>query len=131
VKPSVEQIQNLLALKRHEAPEEGYLEDFLVEFHRRRRTEAVRTTGLTATWARFSAWFSSLGAARWAYPVGMAYATALALLLALPKDDPSPQPPAVPVKNEVTPAKDDKAVEQLDALDLRPSSQGHTGEQEF
>lgn len=130
MKPSVEQIQNLLALKRHEAPEEGYMEDFLVEFHRRRRQEAVRTTGLAANWQRFSDWFSNIGTSQKIYAGGLAYATILAALLLAPRENPEQAQPSVPVRNEVVPAKE-KPVQQLEELDLSPASKGHTGEQEF
>ena len=36
------QLQHLLSLKRHEVPSEDYFEDFLAEFQRRQRLEAMR-----------------------------------------------------------------------------------------
>jgi hypothetical protein len=36
----VEQLENLLALKRHERPEAGYWQDFLAEFHQRQHEQA-------------------------------------------------------------------------------------------
>ena len=40
MKPTVEQLENLLALRRDERPEEGYSQDFLCEFHHRQRERA-------------------------------------------------------------------------------------------
>lgn len=110
------------------------MEDFLVEFHRRRRVEAPsRLAGMGQSWLRFCSWFARLGAARWAYVGGLGglgYATALAIILAAPKHTPPGLPEGtLPVSHVTAPAE--KPVEQLDALDLRPSAQGRTGEQEF
>jgi hypothetical protein len=130
VKPSVEDIGSLLALKRHERPEEGYFDDFLREFHQRRREEEALKVGPSGWLRRASAWFSNLGASRWAYGAGLAYATVMALFLLAPDSTQVQPAPSVPVNYKVAPAEP-AAVEQLDALDLRPSSQGSTGEQEF
>ena len=51
MKPSVEEIGALLALKRHERPEEGYFDDFLREFQRivpLVRAEAMSLSGVVA-----------------------------------------------------------------------------------
>jgi hypothetical protein len=130
VKPSVEEIGTLLALKRHERPEEGFLDDFLRDFHQRRRAEEALKTGPAGWWHRLSSWFSGLGASKWAYPLGLAYAGAAALFLLSPSPVHVQPSPAVPAKYQVEPAEP-TPVEQLDAVDLRPSSQGTTGEQEF
>lgn len=130
MKPSVEEIGSLLALKRHERPEEGYFDDFLREFHQRRREEEALKTGPAGWLRRASAWFSNLGASRWAYGAGLAYATVMALFLLAPDTAPVQSAPSVPVNYKVAPAEP-AVVEQLEALDLRPSSQGSTGEQEF
>ncbi len=130
MKPSVEEIGALLALKRHERPEEGYFDDFLREFHQRRREEEMLKSGPSGWLRRFSGWFSNLGASRWAYGAGLAYATVAALFLLVPDAPREQAAPPVPVHYKVAPAEP-AAVEQLDALDLGPSSQGSTGEQEF
>ncbi len=130
MKPSVEEIGALLALKRHERPEEGYFDDFLREFHQRRREEEALKSSPAGWLRRLSAWFSNLGASRWAYGAGLAYATVTAMFLLVPDAAPEQAAPPVPVHYKVAPAEP-AAVEQLDALDLRPSSQGSTGEQEF
>lgn len=130
MKPTVEEIGSLLALKRHERPEEGYFDDFLREFHQRRRAEELTRKGPAAWWKQTSGWFSNLGASKWAYGVGLAYASAAALFLMVPQSPDAQQlPSATNVGHEVK--SKPLVVEQLDALDLRPSTQGSTGEQEF
>lgn len=130
MKPSVEEIGSLLALKRHERPEEGYFDDFLREFHQRRREEEALKSGPSGWMRRASVWISSLGASKWAYGAGLAYATIMALFLLAPDNAQVQSAPSVPVKYQVAPAEP-AVVEQLEALDLSPATQGTTGEQEF
>lgn len=131
MKPTVEQLGTLLALKRHERPEEGYFDDFLREFHQRRREEEALKRGPLGWVKQLGEWISGLGSSKWAYGAGLAYASVMALFLLAPDGGQVKQSPAMtPVGHEVksvAPA----SVEQLEALDLRPSSQGRTGEQEF
>ena len=86
MKPTVQQVQNLLALKRHESPPEGYMEDFLREFHHRRVEEAVLGGSSVGLWGRLRAWFAEPGFARWAYGAGVAYAVFLAVVLMVPRE---------------------------------------------
>jgi hypothetical protein len=131
VKPTVEQIGALLALKRHERPEEAYFDGFLREFHQRRRAEEAQLGGFAGWWKKASAWFSDLGASKWAYGGGLAYVGIVSLFLLVPKGTQvQPNPGATQIGHEVKSAAP-ATVEQLDALDLRPSTQGRTGEQEF
>ncbi|WP_367871626.1 hypothetical protein [Luteolibacter sp. Populi] len=130
MKPTVEEIGTLLALKRHERPEEGFLDDFLRDFHQRRRAEEALKTGPAGWWHRLSSWASGLGASKWAYGAGLAYAGVAALFLLSPNSVQVQPTPIAPAMYKVEPAEPLK-VEQLDALDWRPSSQGTTGEQEF
>lgn len=129
MKPSVEQIENLLALKRHERPEEGYWQDFLCEFHQRQREQAVMKSGLADFFGRVSAWFSDLGPSKWAYGAGLAYATATVVFFLTPQGVEVQHAPVSPVNYQVVPMV--PAVEQLDELDLSPSTQGSVGEQVF
>jgi hypothetical protein len=130
VKPTVEEIGTLLALKRHERPEDGYFDGFLREFHQRLRAEEAQQRGLAGWWRKASAWFSDLGASKWAYAGGLAYATAVALMMTVPRGQEMAPAEATKVSHEMK-SIEPAAVEQLDALDLRPSTQGSTGEQEF
>lgn len=129
MKPSVEQLENLLALKRHERPEEGYWQDFLCEFHQRQREQAVVKSGLVNFYSRVSAWFADLGPSKWAYGAGLAYATVTVAFFLMPKGVEVRNAPASPVNYQVVPAA--PPVEQLDQLDLSPSTQGSVGEQVF
>jgi hypothetical protein len=131
VKPSVEQIGNLLALKREERPEEGYWQDFLCEFHQHQREQAVRKSGLMSLAGRFTEWFSDLGPSKWAYGAGLAYASLTVAFFLTPRDVVKEGTPVTPVNYQVVPAPVPPTVEQLNQLDLSPSTQGSAGEQVF
>jgi hypothetical protein len=130
VKPSVEQLESLLALKRHERPEEGYWQDFLGEFHHRQRQQAVANTGLTGLWNRVTTWFADVKPTGWAYGAGLAYATAVIALFMIPRGAEVENKPAAPVIFQVDPPAAGP-VEQLEQLDLSPETQGSVGEQVF
>jgi hypothetical protein len=130
VKPSVEDIGTLLALKRHERPEEGFLDDFLRDFHQRRRQEEALKEGPAGWWHRMTSWASEVGTSKWLYGAGLAYAAAAALFLLSPNPVQVQPAPPVPAAYQVEPAES-VPVQQLDAIDLRPTSKGTTGEQEF
>jgi hypothetical protein len=130
VKPSVEQLENLLALRRDERPEEGYWQDFLCEFHHRQRERAVRQTGFSGFMSRIGTMFSDLSPAKWAYGAGLAYATVTVAFFLMPRGVQVENAPAAPVNYQVVPTAA-PAVEQLDELDLSPSTQGSAGEQVF
>ena len=130
MKPSVEQIGSLLALKRHERPEEGYWQDFLCDFHQSQREQAVKKSGLMNFAGRVSTWFSDLGPTKWAYGAGLAYATLTVAFFLTPHGADVGKTPAAPVNYQVVPAPA-PPVEQLDQLDLSPSTQGNSGERVF
>ncbi len=136
MKPSIEEVQNLLALKRHESPPEGFVDDFVREFNQRRREEAVRTGGFEALWRQATLWLEEISAARWAYGVGVSYALVLLafILVPGPREQQQQQLELEPASYQVlesTPADERLPTEQLEALDLRPSAGGATGDQEF
>ena len=130
MKPTVEQLENLLALKRYERPEEGYWQDFLCEFHQRQRERAAVKSGLAGWMDRVSAWFADASPSKWAYGAGLAYASVAAFMLLSPKPVEKEMSPASPVNYQVVPTPV-PAVEQLDELDLSPSTQGSAGERVF
>ncbi len=130
MKPSVEQLENLLALRRDERPEEGYWQEFLCEFHHRQREQAVKGSNFAGYLNRLSAWFSDLGPSKWAYGAGLAYAAVTVAFLLTPKNAQMENTPVSPVNYQVVPTQSPK-VEQLDQLDLSPSTQGSAGEQVF
>jgi hypothetical protein len=120
-----------MALRREERPDEGYWKDFLSEFHRRQREEASRKSGVSQMVDRVKEWFSNLGPSKWAYGAGLAYATVAVVVLLNPKSpDIEGSVPTTPV-NHQTPVNEPVRAEQLDHLDLNPSTQGAAGEQVF
>ena len=131
MKPSVEQIGNLLALKRDERPEEGYWQDFLCEFHHNQRQQAVKQSGLMSFVGRASEWFSDLGPSKWAYGAGLAYAALMLSFVLTPRPAVKEGTPVTPVSFQVVSPQAPPKVEQLNQLDLSPSTQGSAGEQIF
>ena len=131
MKPSVEQIGNLLALKRDERPEEGYWQDFLCEFHHNQRQQAVKHSGLMSFAGRASEWFSDLGPSKWAYGAGLAYAALMLSFVLTPRPAVKEGTPVTPVSFQVVSPQAPPKVEQLNQLDLSPSTQGSAGEQIF
>jgi hypothetical protein len=119
-----------MALRREERPDEGYWKDFLTEFHQRQREQAVRKSGPAALIERAKAWFTQLGPSKWAYGAGVAYAAFTVGFLLMPREVEFENAPAAPVNHQVTPENSVPA-EQLDHLDLDPSTQGSAGEQVF
>lgn len=128
MKPSVEQLENLLAEKRHETPGEGYWQDFLCEYHQNRRERAWQKSGATAWITRLVEGMKEMGASKWAYGTGLAYAAIMIGFLLAPRGADVEKDSSTPVKYEVlsTPA-----LEQLEELDLSPSNPGKSGEQTF
>ncbi len=131
MKPTVEQIGNLLALKRSETPDPGYWQDFLCEFHQKQREQAATSVGLLNRLNPVFAWFSDLGPSKWAYSAGLAYATVTVAFFLTPREGVRENTPIIPVSYQVVPAPAPPAVEQLNQLDLSPSTQGIPGEQVF
>lgn len=74
------ELQDLIRLKRYEQPDEDFCEDFLAEFHERRRAELLAGSARSLLVARVKAWFEQLGAWRWAAGAGVAYATVTLIL---------------------------------------------------
>jgi len=131
VKPTIEQIGNLLALKRSERPEEGYWQDFLCEFHQNQRELAVKESVMTSFLGRVSGWFSEMGPSKWAYGAGLAYAAVTVAFFLTPREVVKENTPVTPVNYQVVPAPGPPKVEQLNQLDLSPTTQGSVGEQVF
>lgn len=131
MKPTVEQIGNLLALKRDERPDPAYWQDFLCEFHQNQREQAVKKSGFSNFVGRVAGWFSNLGPAKWAYGGGLAYAAVTVAFFLTPQTVVTESAPASPANYQVVPTPAPPQVEQLDQLDLSPSTQGNSGEQVF
>lgn len=128
MKPSVEQISNLLSQRGDLRPEEGYWQDFLREFHHNQRVEAAAMSAPSVLFERMRSWFSEVSPSKWAYGAGMAYATAAIVFFLVPRGAEIDTMPSTPVSHQVVPAP---GLEQLEQLDLSPSNAGISGEQEF
>jgi hypothetical protein len=68
------ELQDLIGLKKYEQPEEGYFDDFLIEFQQRQRSEMLKTSARGLLAERAKAWFSEFGSLRWVIVAGAAYA---------------------------------------------------------
>lgn len=131
MKPTVEQISNLLALKHTEHPDAEYWQEFICEFHRNQRENSVKKSGLTNFITFMFSWFSDLGPSKWAYGAGVAYAAVTVAFFLTPNDVVTESAPASHVNFQVIPAPAPPTVGQLNQLDLSPSTQGNAGEQVF
>lgn len=131
MKPTVEQIGKLLALKRDERPDAAYWKAFLCEFHQNQREQAAENSGITNFVGRMSEGFANLGPSKWAYGAGLAYAAVTVAFFLTPHDVVTENSSASPVNYQVFPTPVPPTVEQLNQLDLSPSTQGNTGEQVF
>ena len=118
-------------MKRHELPPEGYMEDFLREYHHRRMDESVRGHQGGSVWEKFRGWFGENGVAKWVYGAGLAYAAIVAMVLIIPRnasvDSISPEAISNPV---VAPIQTGEP-SQLQELDFKATTEGEPGEQEF
>lgn len=97
----MDNIGELLALKRHERPDGEYFAEFLREFQRRQRAELMRRRSLGMLWERLSSWMADLGGVKWAYAGGLAYAVLLAGLFFWPHEEAGMGSSAAPVVREV------------------------------
>lgn len=88
-------------------------------------------SGLAGFMNQISTWLSSHVSSKWAYGAGLAYATITISFILMPKGVEVENTPAQPVNYQVIPATPAPTVEQLDQLDLSPSTQGSAGEQVF
>lgn len=131
MKPTIRQIGDLLAIKRDERPEEGYWEDFLCEFHQNQREQAVKTSALPRFFGNVSGWFAGMGASKWAYGLGLAYAAVTVAFFLTPSEVVKEASPVSPVNYQVVPAPTPPAVVQPDALKPSPTNQGRIGERVF
>lgn len=131
MKPTVEQIGTLLAQKHSEHPDADYWNGFLCEFHQIQREKVSEKSVFTNFMGHFSTWFSALGPSKWAYGVGLAYATVTVAFFLTPHKVITESLPNSHASYQKIPAPVPPKVEQLNQLDLSPSTQGNPGEQVF
>lgn len=74
-----EELRKLMALKRFERPPEGFVEDFLAEFHERQRRELLQKSSVSLWWERLLTRLESWSAPQW----GLAGAAAMFLVAAV------------------------------------------------
>ena len=84
-----EDLRKLIALKRYEQPPEGFVEDFLREFHVRQREAAQKRGLLDVIKTRVEEFFSHLSAPQWGL-VGAAAAVLIWGVMAAQPDHASP-----------------------------------------
>ena len=105
------ELQDFISLKKYEQPEEGYFDDFLVEFQQRQRSEILNTSARGLLLERVKAWFGEFGAMRWVMGAGAAYAAVALVLNVIPNQEAG--------GNVV--ASVDVIVEETDAVRLIPA----------
>ena len=94
-------VQQLIALKRHEQPDDAYFEELLEEFHRRQRQELLQRSSRSLFAERVGTWFA--GTSKWNYVMGAgaAYATVFfAAMFFWPKPDVKPELNTAPILHE-------------------------------
>lgn len=112
VKPSIKQLENLLALKRHERLGDAYWHDFLCEFHQRQGERTVKKSGIMHFLGHLPAWLSDLSSSKWIYGIGLVYAIITAVILLTNSAAEKINMPVMPVNFQVIPAA--AGVEPLD-----------------
>lgn len=95
-------IQRLIRLKRFECPPEDAVDDFLIEFNRRQRSQALTGSSRKLFAERLSTYLSSFGKQRWIYGGLAAYSCVMLFFLVRPSLTPMGTPDggggAVPVR---------------------------------
>lgn len=85
-------VQQLVALKRHEQPNDAYFEEFLDEFHRRQRQDLLQRSSRSLFFERVGTWFSMGSKMRFVYAGGAAYAAVILGFFFWPKQDVTTKP---------------------------------------
>lgn len=120
------EVQELIALKRHEQPDDAYFEEFLDEFHRRQRQDLLQRSSRSLFFERMSTWFTGMNKWNLVLGGGAAYAALMLGFFFMPKGD-APVPelntapvehvkpldvPVVPKEDMLTPDKDKEPVHE-------------------
>ena len=84
----ISDIQKLIRLKRFEAPQEEAVDDFLEEFQRRQRSQALTGSSTKLLFERVTTFMSSFGNTRWVFAAGGVYACVMAFALVKPTVSP-------------------------------------------
>ena len=100
-------VQQLIALKRHEQPDDAYFEELLVEFHRRQRQELLQRSSRSLFVERIGTWFA--GTSKWNYVMGAGAAYAAIFFAAMffwPKPEVKSELNTAPIKHETEQKED-------------------------
>ncbi|MBT8044657.1 MAG: hypothetical protein KJO79_06880 [Verrucomicrobiae bacterium] len=104
-------VQQLIALKRHEQPDDAYFEEFMDEFHRRQRQELLQRSSFSLFRERVGTWFSGTNKWNIVWGGGLAYAAVMVGFFFWPKSEITTQPEidTTPIKHvpkeQVVPAE--------------------------
>ena len=95
------EVQEFIALKRHEQPADAYFEEFLDEFHRRQRQDLLQRSSRSLFFERIGTWYEGLNKWNLVMGGGAAYAAVFfAAIFLWPKGDaPAPQLITAPVEH--------------------------------
>jgi hypothetical protein len=104
MRPTLEEIQALLAARRPERPGVEYWQEFSVEFHRRQRERVAAQPGLWGLGSRLDRMLAQIGPAKWAYGAGLVYAALTVAFLLMPAPMDGDPPHRVPVTHQRVPA---------------------------
>lgn len=103
----ISEIQRLIRLKRFERPPEAAVDDFLVEFQRRQRSQALTGSSRKLFFERLVTYMSSFGELKWVYAAVGTYACVMLFFLIRPSETSMGQPgggaAAVPVGAKMEP----------------------------
>lgn len=72
-----EEIQKLIRLKRHERPPEGFVDEFIVAFQQRQRSEMLQQSARGLLWERVTTYFSEVLNPKWAWATATVAAVSL------------------------------------------------------
>lgn len=71
------EIEKLIRLKRHERPPEGFVEEFIISFQDRQRSELLQSSARGLLWERVTTYFSEMLNPKWAWATATVAAAAL------------------------------------------------------
>jgi cytoskeletal protein RodZ len=103
-------VQKLIALKRHEQPNDTYFEELLDEFHRRQRLELQKRPACSPIRERVGNWFSETSNWKLIWAGSLAYSVLLGVFFIWPKDIVlnAPEIPNAPVKHVLPAGQSDQ-----------------------
>lgn len=125
----MDSIDDLLKIKRYETPREGYMDDFVKEFHQRQRLAVLEKSKANNFWGLSLQWIREIQVAKWAYALGISYACLMAWLLITPSADstvrgysavPVNYPVPTPAAPKLTPEQQAKELQKAKSAVVDP-----------